>query len=351
MSFRGVANSTFKFAFYNEKLLKNKSIIFFEKNNHRNEKEVIKKFKKYFKVISISNFLEIENYKNKLNIDYIYIQKSGEKDEYKSNKIKTLVHAMYPQTLTQVHGHAYAYVSEWLSDKFSNKKINFIPYIVENYPTTKNLKKILKIKKKQIVFGCHGGSSSFDLNFVKKTIIKVASENKNIIFLFLNIDKFAKLKNIIFLKGTFNEIYKRKFLNTCDAMIYGRSLGESFGLACAEFAILGKKIISYKYNRHRNHIFSLSKKFFVEYNSFQNLERILTNFKKNKFTNLNSKQIKHLDYKPSKVMKKFKDIFLNNYPKKNVTILDNFLNLIQYILMCIRYIKHKLYYHFYNNFY
>ena len=201
--------------------------------------------------------------KNNLNIDYIYIQKSGQKDKWKSNKIKTLVHAMYPQTLKQVHGHAYAFISEWLSNKFSNKKINFIPLIVENYPTIKNLKKILKIKKNQIVFGCHGGSSSFDLKFVKKAIIKVASENKNIIFLFLNIDKFANLKNIIFLKGTSNEIYKRKFLNTCDAMIYGRSLGESFGLACAEFAVLGKKIISYKYNRHRNHIFCLNKKFFV----------------------------------------------------------------------------------------
>ena len=37
-------------------------------------------------------------------------------------------------------------------------------------------------------------------------------------------------------------------------MLYGRSLGESFGLACAEFSIQGKKIFSYKFNRHRSHI-------------------------------------------------------------------------------------------------
>ena len=31
------------------------------------------------------------------------------------------------------------------------------------------------------------------------------------------------------------KIIKDHFLNTCDAMIYGRSLGESFGLSCGEF--------------------------------------------------------------------------------------------------------------------
>ena len=33
MNLRGVANSTFKYAFYNEKILNNKSIIFYNKKN------------------------------------------------------------------------------------------------------------------------------------------------------------------------------------------------------------------------------------------------------------------------------------------------------------------------------
>ena len=48
-------------------------------------------------------------------------------------------------------------------------------------------------------------------------------------------------------------------------MIYGRSLGESFGLACAEFAVLDKPIISYKFNRHKSHKNSIPKEFFFEY--------------------------------------------------------------------------------------
>ena len=53
------------------------------------------------------------------------MQKSGDKDIFVSKNIKTLVHSVYPQKLNQVHGHNYAYISEWLSKKFSNSKIPF----------------------------------------------------------------------------------------------------------------------------------------------------------------------------------------------------------------------------------
>ena len=76
MNLRGVANSTFKYAFYNEKILNNKSIIFFNKKNHRNLRKIIIKFKKKFKIFGINNFKNIDLYKKKLKIDYIYTQKS-----------------------------------------------------------------------------------------------------------------------------------------------------------------------------------------------------------------------------------------------------------------------------------
>ena len=94
MNLRGVANSTFKYAFYNEKILNNKSIIFYNKKNHRNLREVIIKFKKNFKIFGINNFENIDLYKKKLKIDYIYTQKSGEKDDWVSNNIKTLNEAL-----------------------------------------------------------------------------------------------------------------------------------------------------------------------------------------------------------------------------------------------------------------
>lgn len=351
MNLRGIANSIYSYAHYNEKILKNKSIIFFNDRNHRNLKEVIDKFKKRFKVIKIQNFLEIDSFKEKLQLDFIYVQKSGNKDMWVSNKIKTLIHAVYPQKLYQVHGHKFAFISKWLTKKFSNNKIDYVPYIVENYNTNKNLKSLLKIKKNHIVFGCHGGDSSFDLKFVQDAVFEIVKNRDDIFFLFLNINKFVTHPRIIFLKGTSDNRYKRKFLNTCDAMIYARSLGESFGLACGEFAILGKKIISYKFNRHKNHTYSLSRKQYIEYHSFRNLFNILNNFKKDGNKIISSDYNEYLNLNSKKVMKIFKNVFLTRRKIIKINSYDGLLNLINYIIMLYNYLNHKIYNHYYNFFY
>ena len=210
MNFRGVANSTYSYALNNKNILKNNSIIFYNKKNYRNKSEVIKKFKKKFISIGISKFKEIDLYKSKFNLNYIYTQKSGNKDSWVSNNIRTLVHVVYPQKINQLHGHRYAYISEWLSVKFSNRKIPFIPYITESKKISSNLRNKLKIKKNSLVFGCHGGASSFDMKFVHFAILKVIKKRKDIFFLFLNINKFCTHPQIIFLKGTSDENYKKK---------------------------------------------------------------------------------------------------------------------------------------------
>ena len=46
MNFRGVANSTYQYALKNIEILKNISIIFYNKKNKSNKKEVVTKFKK-----------------------------------------------------------------------------------------------------------------------------------------------------------------------------------------------------------------------------------------------------------------------------------------------------------------
>ena len=90
MNYRGVANQTYQLAFYNKKFLGNKSIIFYNKKNFRNKKDVIYRFKKKFLIISVGNFQEIKNFKEKYKLDFLYTQKSGDKDSWHSEEIKTL---------------------------------------------------------------------------------------------------------------------------------------------------------------------------------------------------------------------------------------------------------------------
>ena len=89
MNYRGVANQTFQLALNNKKILRNNSIIFYNKRNYRNKKDVIQKFKNKFIVHGISNFKEIEGFKIKNKLDFLYTQKSGNKDNWNSKKIKT----------------------------------------------------------------------------------------------------------------------------------------------------------------------------------------------------------------------------------------------------------------------
>jgi len=349
MNFRGVANSSYQYAYYNQTLLKNKSIIFYNKEEKFHKKEVISKFKKKFKVIGVNGFKEVDKYIKKFNLKYTYVQKGGRRDHNISTNVKTLVHSLYPQNLKEVHGFKYSCVSEWQSSKFTNNKVPFVPYIVNLNKTKLDLKKSLSIKKENIVYGCHGGESSFDLKFAHQTLEDIVKKRKDIVFLFFNIKKFCNHPRIIFLKGSFDEVYKKKFINTCDAMIYGRSLGESFGLACAEFSNQGKKLITYKFNRHRSHIHKLPKNNYEEYSSRKSLFNILTNNKKNKSNKIFTNN-KYLSYTPKKVMKTFNKVFLKKNYDIKLTFFDYLISEMNFLIMHYRYFRHKIYINYYRFF-
>jgi hypothetical protein len=177
-------------------------------------------------------------------------------------------------------------------------------------------------------------------------LLNIVKKRKDIIFLFLNIKKFCKHPQIKFLKGTSNDVYTKKFINTCDAMIYGRSLGESFGLACGEFAAENKKIISYKYNRHRSHENSIPSKHFIEYNSYKSLFKIINNFKKNK--KFFSYQNKYKSYSKKKTMNSFNKFFLKNKNSIEFSFIDYIKNYINFVKMYYFYLRHKMYIHYFH---
>ena len=126
---------------------------------------------------------------------------------------------------------------------------------------------------------------------------------------------------------------------------YGRSLGESFGLACGEFAIENKPIISYKFNLHRSHEYNISADFFREYSSFSTLSKIILNFKKG---NIRKAKSKYALNEPKKIMKLFKKYFLKEYDQLDISIVDIFKNYLSHLKMNYLYLRHKTYNHYYN---
>ena len=135
----------------------------------------------------------------------------------------------------------------------------------------------------------------------------------------------------------------KKFINSCDAMIYGRSL-ENFGLACGEFAINNKTIFSYKFNRHRSHVYNISNSQLIEYSSYKDIINLLSNFKKKKKIHSNKYKMcsKH------KVMKNFKKVFLNKNEKIRFNLYDYISNFLSHLKIGYFYLRHKFYIIYYK---
>ena len=142
----------------------------------------------------------------------------------------------------------------------------------------------------------------------RDAVYDVAKNNPNIYFLFANFCKFCpKLTNIIHLPAIFDLEKKVEFINTCDAMLWARRDGETFGLAIAEFSTKNKPVIVTKEVGDLAHVHLLGNKG-IWYNNKKNLTDILLNFN----PEIESKKDwnAYMDYTPEKVMKIFNDIFL-----------------------------------------
>lgn len=302
---RGTSVALFDYAYYNQEILNNESIII-SKSNAPNDQEVIDKFKKHFNVKHYKNLSEINEIINDLHIDLFYIIKSGENDGILVPNVKNVVHSVFCGDPSQKHGDVYATVSEWLSS-LSDFKIPYVPHMINLPKIEGDLRKELNIPEDQIVIGRYGGLETFDINFVYNSIRKILDIRNDITFLFMNTHKFISHPKVIFLESTSDMYYKTKFINTCDAMLHARTQGESFGLAVLEFACKNKHIITYGNSREKSHLCYLKENCSI-YNNENDLWDILKNINKNNPHNTN-----YLNnvFSPINVMDKFKNVFIN----------------------------------------
>jgi len=315
---RGTEVSLYNYAKYNEEILGNKSIIIYFSNETKAKLHwpttdtTLKKFSDRFESIEINNIYNINAVISSYNISIFYTQTHGmiEENVYQfSNrelwgKCKTIKHCVF-----DVHGREsdyYCSISNFLANTNKNgDKIPVLPYIVTLPSSTEHLRSNLNIPEDATVFGGYGGQYSFDIKYVHSVIYNIASNNPNIYFLFANFEKFCPSHpNIIHLPSIIEATEKTKFINTCDAMLWARSGGETFGLAIGEFSINNKPVIATKVGEFA-HVELLGDKA-IWYSNEKDLYNILTTFKKEEASKKDWNAYR--DYSPEKVMTIFKMI-------------------------------------------
>ena len=311
LSYRGTSNAVYNYAVFNEELLNNESVILYDKNNKQNFEPSIDRFKKKFKVIGYNAISDLEKIVETEKASLFYAIKAGKNDGIEVSNCKTAIHTVFKYY--QPHGDVYAYVSEWLSQEMTGGKAPFVPHMIHVEKTDFNLRKELNIPEDAIVFGRHGGDKTFDLSFVKSVVKQLSRKNKQLYFLFLGTNSFVfksifrPYKNVIFLPTTVDEIYKAKFINTCDAYLHARKQGESFGIAIGEFSVSNKPVITWANSEEKSHIEILGDKALVYENS-EKLISIIENFTPNTTINWDAYSDQ---FAPQKVMDKFKKVFID----------------------------------------
>ena len=301
LSLRGTEIALYTYAKYNEEILGNKSVILSSPNG---DLSALKKFQDRFEVV-LMDFGSYENYLLSNKFDFLYVIKMGINDGYWVNTIPTIVHTVF--RFNDPHGYKYVYVSDWLAkDQGYDPEEYSLPHICEKLPKPNiNLREILGFKETDTVFGYYGGSTEFNIDFVKDSINEITSYKDDIKFIFMNVNKFIDNPNVIFLPGTYDLNEKSSFVNACDAMIHARSGGETFGLAISEFALENKPIITYKLSGERSHIDILGERG-IYYSNKEEVIDIFNNLQK--YIKYNDYYTPYLQFSPEIVMEKFKKL-------------------------------------------
>lgn len=312
LSFRGAEIAVYDYAFHNQAILQNESLVFY-KSKYQSEPTVIQKFEKQFKLFPYQDTAQLAKLAEQQNLDLLYFIKSGERDGDIVNTVPSAIHAVFPTKPEEFHGDKFGFVSEWLAKEYSNQKLPFVPHMIDLPEVVGDLRHELNIPKDATVLACYGGSDSFNLSFVHETIVKVLDKRKDLYFVFMNIAPFAKHERLIFLPGNSEMQFKMRFINTADGMIHARGIGESFGLACGEFSIKNKPVITYSMSPQRSHIEVLGKKAFL-YKGRRDLEEILLGFDR-KIQQDQDWDAYSQSFLPGPIMKKFEAVFLGSSPQ------------------------------------
>lgn len=220
LSMWGIEVSVYDFADFNETILGNESLIL---NNLKMFKDpkydsifkidyndtVREKFIKRFgnRFYDCENMQEANEIMKREEVDFFYSQKGGEPNEICSAVCKNIFHAVFNIT---PHGDAYASISSWLCKQYNALHVPVISLIIRLDDTKENLRQELGIPQNAVVFGRHGGITTFDIPFAVDAVREIAQQHTDWYFLFLNTNKFCDLKNIIFLPGTADLVYKTK---------------------------------------------------------------------------------------------------------------------------------------------
>jgi hypothetical protein len=185
------------------------------------------------------------------NVDVALVETAGFPHDWLPTTVPVIAHCVF----TAAHAlkcTLHTAISESVASRVG---VTVLPNVVEHTQPTGTLRAELGIPSDAMVFGRYGGWDTFDIPWVHEVVTRVASQNTDIYFVFMNTKPFSSsLPNIMHVPPTTCLQRKSNFVATCDAMLHARVIGETFGMAIAEFAMQRVPVLTYAQARDTEHL-------------------------------------------------------------------------------------------------
>lgn len=248
----------YKYAHYNETILGNRSIILCfipstqEKMGLPIDRFSYDRFANRFHIVQIGSIASMKMVIHDYELEFFYTLTHGGADFYDfSNKeiwgnCKTIKHCIYDTRLSE-NADIHLSVGKYVNVKF-NTTLPILRPIVSLPECNESFRDELGIPSDAIVFGHYGRNNSMDVPFMREAIVEYVQQDPNTYFLFADIQPFFTHPHIFYRNEQLDPYRKSKFINTCDAMIYGRQEGGSLAMNVAEFSSKNRPIFTWKHD-------------------------------------------------------------------------------------------------------
>lgn len=252
--------------------------------DRRNNNDTIERWKKLFP-LSACLPSNLQKFVTDNQISAVY-QMTSTFERLHIKGAKSLIHqtGMMPRPLDLFENEIYAYVSQWSAKKNQAEKVehdNWVPHIVSS--NCSGIPRVLfrnmfGIPESATVLGRTGGIDTWNLGYTDDCINKVLELRSDIWFILQNTPFGINHQRVIYLPPTSSEKIKASFIRSCDGMIHARAEGESFGIACGEFSVHNKPVLTFSGSPERSHLDILGDKAIL-FDSPQTLLKCLLEFR------------------------------------------------------------------------
>lgn len=323
LGLRGTEVAIFDYALWGEIIYNFDAFFLFPQKSV--ELMALKKFNTTFPgkvLIADSPKDEVDGIIERLNIGFFYKIVSGQGNEWLARSIPTGIHAVFDCAHPQ--GSKYIACSDFVQNKLGSRCGGVVPHIAWVLDCGDNLREELGIASSSFVFAWYGGHDAWDPSMTS-VVRDVATIRNDSAFVLRNFPPeqrpgLSGLKNVHLLDGDSSLHKKCSLLKTADVFLHTRTLGETFGLAVAEFSLMQKAVITRAVSHHKYHL-ELLKSDVYTYQNQADLRQLMisvskTNIKKADFAS------HYHNFSPAVIMQLFTKNFLDSQVTANMRMLQ-----------------------------